>query len=329
MRASVAVGVTDGGPEIATGRAPRGVDEAWPTVSVIVPTHQRPELVRRAVASIVEQDYPGRVDVIVVFDRCDVDRTVERMGSGVQVIATANTRTPGLAGARNSGIICSQGDLVAFCDDDDAWEPGKLTTQVAALLDQPDAEFATTAMVVDFQGRSNIRLAGKDRVGHLDLLRSRMAMLHSSSFVIWRSALIDGIGLVDETLPQSMAEDWDLLLRAADRQPIVHVDQPLVRIQWGGSSYFVQQWQVRNDAQLWLLEHHPEMGRDPIAAGLSYGKLAFGAAALGRRREALGWAARALRARWREPRAVLALAVCAGLRWEWVARQLNARGHGI
>ena len=37
-------------------------------------------------------------------------------------------------------------------------------------------------------------------------------MLHSSSFLVWREALVDEIGLVDESLPQSMAEDWELLL---------------------------------------------------------------------------------------------------------------------
>jgi hypothetical protein len=157
-----------------------------------------------------------------------------------------------------------------------------------------------------------------------------MAMLHSSSFVFRRAVLIDGIGLVDETLPRSMAEDWDLLLRASARTPVVHVDRPLVQIAWGGSSYFVEQWQVRNDAQLWLLERHRGMRQDPVAAGLSYGKLAFGSAALGRRREALGYARRALRARPVEPRAWLAILVCCRVvSWQRVVRVLNRRGHGI
>ena len=87
---------------------------------------------------------------------------------------------------------------------------------------------------------------------------------------------------------------------------------------------------MRNDAQLWLLEHHPEMKRDPVAAGLSYGKLAFGSGALGRRREAWAFARRALRARPAEPRAWLALLVCCRLvSWQRVVTVLNRRGHGI
>ena len=300
-----------------------------PSVSVVIPTHDRPEEVRRAITSVLAQEYDGPLDVVVVFDRAEPDQSLVTDGER-PVRVLANARRPGLAGSRNTGILASAGDLVAFCDDDDEWLPGKLSTQVAALREAPQAELVTTAMVVDYQGARTVRLAGSERIGHEAFVRSRMAMIHSSSFVFRRSALLDGIGLVDETLPKSMAEDWDLLLRASARTPVVHVDRPLVRIAWGGTSYFVEQWQVRNDAQLWLLQRHAAMGTDRVGAGLSYGKLAFGSAALGRRRESLGFACRALRARPVEPRAWLALLVCCRVvSWQRVVRVLNRRGHGI
>jgi glycosyltransferase involved in cell wall biosynthesis len=300
-----------------------------PSVSVVIPTHDRPEEVRRAIASVLAQEYDGPLDVVVVFDRAEPDPTLVTDGER-PVRVLANDRRPGLAGSRNTGILAADGDLVAFCDDDDEWLAGKLNAQVAALREAPEAELVTTAMVVDYRGARTVRLAGSERIEHEAFVRSRMAMIHSSSFVFRRTALVDGIGLVDETLPKSMAEDWDLLLRASARTPVVHVDKPLVRIAWGGSSYFVEQWQVRNDAQLWLLERHSAMGVDRVAAGLSYGKLAFGSAALGGRREALRYAHRALRARPVEPRAWLALLVCCRVvSWQRIVQALNRRGHGI
>jgi glycosyl transferase family 2 len=315
---------------IARDHEPVVVERAGaPSVSVVIPTHDRPEEVRRAIASVLAQEYDGALDVVVVFDRAEPDLSMVSAGER-PVRVLANDRRPGLAGSRNTGILASEGDLVAFCDDDDLWLPGKLSSQVSALLAAPEAEMVTTAMVVDYRGARTVRLAGRERIGHDAFVRSRMAMLHSSSFVFRRAALLDGIGLVDETLPRSMAEDWDLLLRASARTPVVHVDRPLVLIAWGGSSYFVEQWQVRNDAQQWLLERHPGMETDRVAAGLSYGKLAFGSAALGRRREALRHARRALRARPTEPRAWLAILVCCRLvSWQRVVRVLNRRGHGI
>jgi glycosyltransferase involved in cell wall biosynthesis len=301
-----------------------------PLVSVVVPTHDRPTLLRRALDAVLAQQYAGGIEVIVVFDRSSPETCLEQGRPGRVVRVLANTRTPGLAGSRNTGILAAGGDLVAFCDDDDVWLPGKLERQVHALAEQPWAEFCTTAMTVDCAGRLTPRLAHTGQVTHEQLVRSRMAMLHSSSFLVDRAALVEGIGLVDETLPQSMAEDWDLLLRASAREPVLHVDEPLVRVTWGATSYFAQQWQVRNESQLWLLAHHPAMRRDRVGAAHAYGKLAFGCAAQGRRHDAVRWILRSWRTNWREPRAYLALAVTVGLvRWDRLLAFLNARGHGV
>jgi hypothetical protein len=54
---------------------------------------------------------------------------------------------------------------------------------------EPDAEFATCAIEVEYDGKCTPRLAGRARVTDDDLARSRMAMLHSSSFLIRRAAL--------------------------------------------------------------------------------------------------------------------------------------------
>jgi hypothetical protein len=126
-----------------------------------------------------------------------------------------------------------------------------------------------------------------------------------------------------------MAEDWDLLLRAARMKDIAHVDEPLVGILWSQGSYFNDAWRDKNAARAWLLEHHPELRQNPRGAALQYGKLAFGHAALGERALACRYAARALRHNWREPRIAIALAVLAGFPAMRIQRTLNRRGHGI
>jgi glycosyltransferase involved in cell wall biosynthesis len=301
-----------------------------PRVGVVLVTHNRPHLMRKALASIVGQDYAGPITVVVVHDKCQLDTSLIRDDPWREIKVAENSRTPGLAGARNTGICSLDTEFTAFCDDDDSWLPQKLTRQMAALTAAPTAEFASTAMVVDYGDRSAVRLAGASTVSHEDLLRSRMSMVHSSSFLFRRNTLLDGIGLVDETIPNSMCEDWDLLLRASRRHSIVHVDQPLIRVLWGGSSYFYGQWGVKNVAHLWMLEHHHEILTSRVGAGRVFGQLAFGHAALGQRRLALGWAARSLRANWREPRALLALAVASRLVSDGlVVDQLQRRGRGI
>lgn len=302
---------------------------AWPSVGVVLATHNRPVLMRQALESILGQDYPGPLEVVLVFDRSEPDETLASEDPHRRVSVITNSRTPGLAGARNSGVLHLGTELVGFCDDDDQWLPGKLTAQVRRLLASPDASFCTTAMRVDCDGRSTVRLAAKDRITVEDMARSRMAMLHSSSFLFRRDAMLQGFGLVDETLPRSMAEDWDLLLRAARQAPIVNVDEPLVAILWGASSYFNDAWRDKNEAHAWLIEHHDEILRDRIGAGLMYGKLAFGLAVLGQRREAVRYAWRCVRTRWREPRGYLAMSVVLGVPGQRIQEALNRRGHGI
>ncbi len=302
---------------------------AQPSVGVVIATHRRPALMRRALASVLDQDYDGPVHVVLVYDRSEPERDLARDTRRRRVTVTRNTQSPGLAGARNTGVLLLDTDLVAFCDDDDLWLPGKLAAQVSRLGEQPDAEFVTTAMLVDYEGRETVRTAGTEAVDLTAMARSRMAMLHSSSFLFRRTAMTDGFGLVDETLPRSMAEDWDLLLRAARRQPIAHVDEPLVRIQWGATSYFNDAWHDKNRAHAWLLQRHPEIAHDRVGAGLMFGKLAFGHAAVGERRQSVRYLVRCLRVRPQEPRAALAALVLAGVPGRWIQDALNRRGHGI
>jgi glycosyltransferase involved in cell wall biosynthesis len=292
---------------------------------VVIPTRDRPGPLRAAVDAVLAQDYPGQVRVIVVYDRAE---PVLKPNDSMAVLV--NDRTAGLAGARNTGILALDTDLVAFCDDDDVWQPGKLRKQVRALRARPGAEFASCGIEVDYAGKVHPRLAGRGEVTLADLVRSRMVMVHSSTYLAWRAALTDGIGLVDESIPGSQNEDWDLALRAARRHPIVHVDEPLVRVAWGASSHYARQWQTRADSLLWMLAHHPDIGRDRAGAARVYGQLAFAYACLRRRGDACRWAWRALGRNWHERRVPFALAVASGMvSGETVLRHLNARGHGI
>ncbi len=299
----------------------------WPSVGVVVPTHDRPAQLRTALAAISGQEYQGQVRVIVVFDRAEPDRSLVREG---QVEVAVNDRTPGLAGARNCGILALDTELVAFCDDDDEWLPGKLTAQVLALLASPDAEFASCGIAVLSGGNSSPRVAGQAEISYGELLRSRMVMVHSSTYLAVRLALTAGIGLVDESIPASQNEDWDLALRAARRHPIVNVDQPLVKVAWGGGSYYAQQWETKVAGLRWMLEHHPDLAACKPGAARVCAQIAFGYACLGRRRESCRWAARALRGNWHERRIPFVVAVASGLvSGERLLRVLHARGHGI
>jgi glycosyltransferase involved in cell wall biosynthesis len=302
----------------------------WPSVGVVIPTRNRPELVRRAIGAVREQRYPGDLKILVVYDQTEPDYLLAST-EGVQVLVLTNWRTSGLAGARNTGILALDTDFVAFCDDDDRWLPDKLRRQVAALLADPDAEMATCAIEVEYEGRCTPRLAGRSRVTVDELARSRMAMLHSSSFLLRREALAEElIGLVAEDAPGSQNEDWDLLLRAARRAPIVHLDEPLVRVLWGRTSHYAYEYATKISSLRWMMQRHPEIGGCKPGAARVYGQLACWSAASGNRSQAWQFSKEAVRANWKEPRTAIALAAMTGaVKVENVLSALHKRGRGI
>ncbi|WP_213452819.1 glycosyltransferase family A protein [Rhizomonospora bruguierae] len=303
----------------------------WPSVGVVIPTRNRPELLRRALDSVRAQDYPGVLRTLVVYDRSEPDTSLAVDGDR-PVGVTANARVPGLAGARNTGIVALATDLVAFCDDDDAWAPGKLRRQVGRLVAEPTAEMATCAIEVTYRGATTPRLAGVDSVPVDALARSRMAMLHSSTFLLRRAALVDPtrLGLVAEDAPGSQNEDWDLLLRAARRHPVAHLDEPLVRVLWGGGSHYAYEYGTKISSLRWMIDRHPEIAGCAPGAARVYGQLACWSAATGNRADAWRWTREAVRNNWREPRAAIALAAMSGaVRMETVLDALHRRGRGI
>jgi glycosyltransferase involved in cell wall biosynthesis len=307
-----------------------GPGQVRPSVTAIVATRDRLNLLRRAVASILAQRYDGAIECVVIFDRSEpVDMGIEtRPGRTVRTMR--NARAPGLAGARNTGILEATGELVAFCDDDDEWLPGKLDAQVAALGSSPGTAFVASGIEIVSDGRAVARVPPADRVTFDDLLRSRVQEVHPSSFVVRREAVLETIGLVDEEIPSSYGEDYEWMLRAAKAAPILVVRRPLVRVHWHRSSWFQDRWSVIVDAVGYLLERYPEFEQQPRGFARLQGRLAFAHAALGNRTAAREHARRSLAANPFERRAYLAYAVSSGVVPAGaLVRVANRTGRGI
>jgi glycosyltransferase involved in cell wall biosynthesis len=301
-----------------------------PKVSVVVPTRDRPLPLRRAVAAILGQTYKGPVECVVVFDQSEPELSWTGLPPGRELRLVRNERTPGLAGARNSGILAATGELVAFCDDDDEWLPEKLARQVARLLATPGSAVSTTGILVRYQDRTTTRLAPTILVTHRQLLRSRLTELHPSTVLVRRRPLLDQIGLVDEEIPGSYAEDYEWLLRASRYAPVLAVPEPLAVIHWHQSSFFADRWRTIISALTYLVDKHRDLLQEPSGLARIYGQIAFAHAALGERGPARRWARRTLSLNRRERRAYLALAISLGLvSAKNVVRLAHAAGKGI
>ncbi|MFL1380650.1 glycosyltransferase [Nocardiopsis protaetiae] len=324
--------VTPGSGEASPLAEPRpDTDEItdWPEVTVVVPTRDRPELLRRTLRAIHEQDYPGTITTIVVYDNDQPDPSLARAEGTRPIRVVTNTLTPGLAGARNTGVLAAHTDLVAFCDDDDTWMPGKLRGQVRVMREEPGTDLVCCGITVVYDRVEAVRTLDRTSVTFGDLLGSRLTELHPSTFLIRRRAMIDGCGTVSEEIPGSYAEDYELLLRLARRGPIRNIPETGVRVLWHRRSHFSGRWQTISTALRWLLDRYPEFRLVPRGHARVAGQIAFAEASAGHRGAALRWIGTTLRARPTEARAYLALLVVLGVPPGWVMRALHLRGKGL
>lgn len=297
-----------------------------PTVSVVIPTHNRPELMTRAVRSVADQQWEGAVDIVVVFDASEVFVPEVELPEACSLRVMENLRSRGLAGARNTGIEAAAGNWVAFLDDDDFWHPQKLRAQFARLAESPEAIMCVTGMSVD-NGRGIVERPLTHREITLpELIRDRMAAVHSSSFLLLRSELLGRLGLVDEDLPRSFGEDYDLLIRASRLAPIAAVAEPLITATWKGQSLFARNWPSISDALQHMLAKHPEFDADPVGRARIEAQIAIAEVGRGRRDSGRAWARRAADSNRWEKRVPLARAIA----WGWLTpEQASKAAHRL
>jgi hypothetical protein len=214
---------------------------------------------------------------------------------------------------------------VALCDDEVTWAPSKLTTQISAVRARPGTLFATCAVEVEYNGARTARLARRTEIDVAHLAAAGARRPRASGYVAHSDALATspargGIGLLAEHAPPGV-EEWDLLMRAARRAPILHTDTPLVRVLWRRPPMDAASYADQGIALRWMIECHPELRRN---AARVHAEIACWEAAAGNRRAAWESARIALRTRWYEPRTARAVAAATGL---LAPRRLKAMLH--
>jgi glycosyltransferase involved in cell wall biosynthesis len=301
-----------------------------PDLTTVICTYNRPELLRRALEAVRNQTYPGTIETIIVFDKSDPDTTLERADGNRPVRTMRNARTPGLPGARNTGILAASAPIVAVCDDDDAWAPEKAARQLAVLQAEPGTDVVFSGIRAITDTKAVVRIPDSNRLTFPMLLESRVAHAHISTAMFRREAILERIGLFDEEIPGGYSEDYEFTLRAAQHVPMAIVREPLVDVRWGTASYYKDRWHTIDEALAYLLDRFPEFETVPHGRARIAGQRAFALAAAGERKSAWSVIRDALRDDWRQPRAYLAALVAANVvSAPRLLTMVNRTGHGI
>ncbi len=197
-----------------------------PAVSVVIPTHDRKNLLLLAIRSALSQR-GVEVEVIVVDDG-STDGSWEALHSinDPRIRLVHHGSSLGVATARNAGAAAAVGSWIAFLDDDDVWSPDKLAEQLDAAQEVGSQWVYGGAVAIDLNGRL---LAGDPPPSPESLvseLRRKNLMPAGSSNVMIQATSFASIGGFDPDLRH--LADWDLWLRIASASQPALADKPLV-----------------------------------------------------------------------------------------------------
>lgn len=259
-----------------------------PLVSVVIPTHNRARLARRAVDSALAQTVSD-LEVLVVDDASTDDTAAVLAGyDDPRLRVILRPVVGGGSAARNTGIDASKGRFVAFLDSDDEWLPHKLERQLEVLETSHRSPAVAVSGFLALRGTSGRTgvpgvLKGDKHVSRLLSLRG--GPVTASVLTVDRELLDAGLRF-DPSLPA--LQDLDFLIQAALRgcaivgpsEALVHKfvaeDRPRV---FSPASEIAAR-------RLLLAKYSPELAADPFAAAQQHQALALACARQGESREA-------------------------------------------
>jgi glycosyltransferase involved in cell wall biosynthesis/radical SAM superfamily enzyme YgiQ (UPF0313 family)/spore maturation protein CgeB len=210
----------------AAERRRRPADSAGgsPLVSVIVPTHNRPDMLADAISSIIAQSMKS-FEIVVVNDAgSDVRPVLEQFGDRADIRYLAHETNRGLAAARNTGIRAARGKYIAYLDDDDVFYPEHLQTLVNFLENSEySVAYSDAYRAVQEKRNGSYLTIRRETPYSSDFDYDRIL---SENFipvlcVMHEKSCLDGCDCFDETLNRH--EDWDLWIRMSRKFRFAHI----------------------------------------------------------------------------------------------------------
>lgn len=196
-------------------------------VAVVIPTHDRPDLLRRTLATVLWQRDVD-LEVVVVDDgaRGLAAPVVESMHD--DRIRLVPTREPhsGPCAARNVGSASTTAPWVAFLDDDDLWAPHKLAAQLAAADGTDGAGWVTAGAVSVDDDLQILSWQAPPAPGWQRRQLAVNLVPGGGSGTVVARWVLEQVGGFDETMRNH--GDYEMWVRVSLAAPLAVVDRPLV-----------------------------------------------------------------------------------------------------
>lgn len=194
-------------------------------VSVVIPTHNRSELIENAVKSVLKQTYTNFEIIIVDDASADNTESIVKSINSEKITYIKIKESRGGNYARNLGAKNSKGSFIAFLDDDDEWLPNKLETQMKIFAKNPQIGLIYTGAEIIYKNNKYIREPKKE--GNLSKTILMRNFIGTTSSVVVRKEIFNMAGGFDNEMPA--LQDYDLWIRICQITNIGFVREPLIK----------------------------------------------------------------------------------------------------
>ncbi len=205
---------------------------ANPMVStVIITCRRKPDILKRALESAVNQTYKNQ-EIIIVNDAPEQTELEKRIREMIfdfdddRIKYLVHEKNSGACKARNTGILNSKGDFIALLDDDDEWMPEKTEKQLKGFTSEKTG-MVYSAHVEQFSDGRTKEIVTCNESGNLLKPLLYKNCIGGCSMPLIRKEVFDKCGLFDEELLS--LQDYDMWLRIAKEYHINYVPGVLVR----------------------------------------------------------------------------------------------------
>ena len=181
-----------------------------PLVSIVIPTRDRPALLRRAISSVLCQSY-NNIELIVIDDGQSGDALkVYEETCDDRVRVYRNQHEKGACGSRNTGIEVARGAYYTGLDDDDYFHEHRIRVLLSAY--RKEHSFVSSNSVHQWDGGERVEFRGGCVIRLSDLLWGRNCV---GNQILTETTKMRAVGGFDESLVAG--QDIDLWVRMIDR----------------------------------------------------------------------------------------------------------------
>ena len=184
----------------------------FPRITVVTPSYNHGEFIQQTIDSVLNQDYPDLE--YIVMDGGSTDGTVDILREYDGRLYWVSERDRGQSHAINKGLRMATGEVVAFLNSDDLYEPGALMKVGGFFARHPEAAWVTGRCRIIDQNDREIRKA-ITLYKNMWLRLKSYAVLQVVDYIsqpatFWRRQVVEKIGLFDEALRYAMDYDYSL-----------------------------------------------------------------------------------------------------------------------